>query len=83
MDLLRLSTGRVLVTTFSLEDDSITAPSILLEQLENSDLKIVQEDIDRDKPVTFEEKLVNPKSSLNDLIGVGNDPVDMPWHSRR
>lgn len=77
MDLLRLSTGRVLVTTFSLEDDSITAPSILLEQLENSDLKIVQEDIDRDKPVTFEEKLVNPKSSLNDLIGERGDWLDL------
>tara|TARA_B100001123_G_scaffold450778_1_gene623644 strand:+ start:22469 stop:25453 length:2985 start_codon:yes stop_codon:yes gene_type:complete len=77
MDLLRLPTERVLVTTFSLEDDSITAPSIFLEQLENSDLEIVREDIDRDKPVTFEEILVNPKNDLDDFIGERGSWLDL------
>jgi RecB family exonuclease len=69
-DLLRLPRERVMVSTFTLEDDAIVQPAVLLEEIEGAGLPVV-----RRGPAPAVRVFANEAIALEPVVGPGHGPV--------
>jgi RecB family exonuclease len=68
-DLLRLPVRRVIVSTFTLEDDAIVEPSPFLEDLAESGLEAIRATSGRDTRVSLQDALIGDPVCLEAVTG--------------
>lgn len=76
-DLLRLPASRLVVSTFSLEADALVSPSALVDELDRSQLALVEEPARPTRIFEHEALMQAP------LVGDGLSPAVRQWAERR